>query len=101
MKKYYSLVDLKKDYPGPTLMIECENNIQYLNAKLIEASVGTDSFSNEINLIALFGIGLSEQILYVLVCGDLDDVEPFAGAYIDEYYVMAIKPALETLMAHK
>jgi hypothetical protein len=95
MKKYSSFDDLKKDCPGISESIEMENEGQFPYAKFLAAvsgqyGVGVDP--NNEDLIALFDVGIPEEVLFVLGCGYLADSVPDSRTYIDEYYVM---PELE------
>lgn len=91
MKRYSNFDDLKKDCPGICESIARENSIQFPHAKFVVAVVGQYAVgldSSDSDLIVLFDVGISDEVLYVWACGYLPDSMPGSKTYIDEYYVM-------------
>jgi len=88
---YKNWQDLAEDLPGPTEIIQDENNFQYPNAKFIIAGI-EDVDSCDPTLSVFFDAG-EEGILWAWVAGDLYDEEMNMSYFIDEYFTMSVAEA--------
>lgn len=91
MKRYSNFDDLKRDCPGICESISKENEMQFPRATFIAAvtgqyAVGLDD--DHADLIAIFDVGIPDEVLYVWGSGLLSDSIPGSRTFIDEYYVM-------------
>ncbi len=91
MKRYNNFDDLSKDCPGICETIARENARQFPHAKFVVAVTGQYAIGldeGQADLIALFDVGIPEEVLYVWGCGLLQDTVSDSQTFIDEYYVM-------------